>query len=96
MRKQREAFESWVKAGSTLSVTRDAHGYVDMTVALMWHAWQAAQSKMAPAWPTLEAASADMVFHQARGIMGTENMGQDDALRQAVLHVFAEQLRGER
>jgi hypothetical protein len=44
----REAFEAWVRADSTLPVDRDAHGYADMTTALMWHAWQAAQKANAP------------------------------------------------
>lgn len=44
----REAFEAWVKADSNLPVDRDAHGYADMTTALMWHAWQAAQKANAP------------------------------------------------
>jgi hypothetical protein len=44
----REAFEAWVQADSTLPIDRDAHGYADMTTALMWHAWQAAQKANAP------------------------------------------------
>lgn len=41
-------FESWVRADSTLPLTRDAHGYADFNVALMWHAWQAAKKANAP------------------------------------------------
>lgn len=41
-------FEAWIAADSTLPITRDAHGYADMTTALMWHAWQAAQKANAP------------------------------------------------
>lgn len=38
----RERFESWVKAYSTLPLAKDSHGYADMTVEMLWHAWQAA------------------------------------------------------
>lgn len=41
----REAFEAWIKADSTLPTDRNDHGYVDMTTALMWHAWQAARKQ---------------------------------------------------
>lgn len=42
------AFEAWVKADSTLPLDRDAFGYADMTTALMWHAWQAANKQTKP------------------------------------------------
>lgn len=45
---EREAFERWVKNDSTLPVKRDAHGYADFTVALMWHVWRAARKTNAP------------------------------------------------
>lgn len=41
-----------------------------------------------PDWPNHGAAIADPVFHQIRGIMGTQNWGQEDALRKAVLHAL--------
>lgn len=37
-----QAFEAWIKADSTLPVTKQRHGYTNFTVALQWHAWQAA------------------------------------------------------
>lgn len=39
---QSQDFESWLKSYSTLPTDRDAHGYADMTVEMLWHAWQAA------------------------------------------------------
>lgn len=45
---QRAAFEAWVKVDSTLPVDRDCFDYKDFTVALLWHAWQAAQKANAP------------------------------------------------
>lgn len=67
----REAFEAWIKADSTLPTDRTEHGYVDMTTALMWHAWQAARKQALadaalvcdvtppyPFRPSLEAAHA--------------------------------------
>lgn len=44
-------------------------------------------------WATYEGASADPLFHQCRGIMGTVTWGQDDALRRTLLH-FATQRQG--
>ena len=41
-----------------------------------------------PNWTNHGAAIADPVFHQIRGIMGTQNWGQEDALRKAVLHAL--------
>lgn len=41
------------------------------------------------AWPAFEAAMADPLFHECRGIMGTANTGQDMALRNALLHFQA-------
>ena len=41
-----------------------------------------------PRWPNHAAAMTDRVFHEARGIMGTENYGQEEALRMAILHVM--------
>lgn len=55
----REAFEAWVQADSTLPIDRDAHGYADMTTALMWHAWQAAQKASAPGGALVSEADAD-------------------------------------
>lgn len=40
----RERFESWVKAYSTLPLAKDSHGYADLTVEILWHAWQAAKT----------------------------------------------------
>ena len=37
-----QAFEAWIKTDSTLPVTKQRHGYTNFTVALQWHAWQAA------------------------------------------------------
>ncbi len=34
-------FEAWLKDYSTLPVDRDEHGYADMTVEMLWHAWRA-------------------------------------------------------
>jgi hypothetical protein len=39
---ERERFERWILADSTLPIARDGDTYKDMTAALMWHAWQAA------------------------------------------------------
>ncbi len=39
---------------------------------------------MSDYWPTFESAAEDPFFHQLRGIMGTENYGQDDNLRRVV------------
>ena len=50
----RRKFEEWIAKDSTLSASRDQHGYTDITVAIMW----------------------------------TQNWGQEDALRQAVLYVL--------
>lgn len=33
-------FEAWLKGYSTLSTERDEHGYTDMTVEMLWHAWR--------------------------------------------------------
>ena len=41
-----------------------------------------------PNWTNHGAAIADPVFHEIRGIMGTQNWGQEDALRKAVLHAL--------
>ena len=41
-----------------------------------------------PRWPNHAAAMTDRIFHEARGIMGTENYGQEEALRMALLHVM--------
>ena len=41
-----------------------------------------------PRWPNHAAAMTDRIFHEARGIMGTENYGQEEALRMAILHVM--------
>lgn len=46
-----------------------------------------AESAM-PFWPNHPSAISDPLFHQARGIMGTENFGQEEALRLAILHVL--------
>ena len=46
-----------------------------------------AESAM-PFWPDHSSAISDPLFHQARGIMGTENFGQEEALRLAILHVL--------
>ena len=45
---EREAFEAWVRADTTLHLDRDMRGYADMTTELLWHAWQA-RAAMAPA-----------------------------------------------
>lgn len=37
-------FESWVKTYSTLPLAKDSHGYADITVEMLWHAWQAAKT----------------------------------------------------
>ena len=84
----RRKFEEWIAKDSTLSASRDQHGYTDITVAIMWHTWKSATASMTPNWPNHDAAFADPVFHQIRGIMGTQNWGQEDALRQAVLYVL--------
>ncbi len=34
-------FEAWVKSYSTLPINRDKHGYADMTVEMLRHAWEA-------------------------------------------------------
>ncbi|OQA84411.1 MAG: hypothetical protein BWY31_02405 [Lentisphaerae bacterium ADurb.Bin242] len=34
-------FEAWLTSYSTLSPARDDHGYTDMTVEMLWHAWRA-------------------------------------------------------
>lgn len=39
-------------------------------------------------WPNVEAAMADPLFQRARGIMGTENWFQDNALRNVINHVL--------
>jgi len=39
-------------------------------------------------WPTYHDAIADPIFQSARGIIGTENFGQDDALRRAINFVL--------
>ena len=36
-----ETFEAWLKYYSTLPIERDEHGYADMTVEMLWHAWRA-------------------------------------------------------
>jgi hypothetical protein len=41
MQETRTTFESWVKSYSTLPTDRDEHGYADMTVEMLQHAWQA-------------------------------------------------------
>ena len=82
----RRKFEEWLAKDSTLSAARDQHGYTDFTVDIMWHTWKAAIASMMPKWPNHDAAIADPVFHQIRGIMGTQNWGQDEALRKAVIH----------
>ena len=46
-----------------------------------------AESAM-PFWPDHSSAISDPLFHQARGIMGTENFGQEEGLRLAILHVL--------
>ena len=46
---EREAFEAWVRADTTLHLDRDMRGYADMTTELLWHAWQASRAAMAPA-----------------------------------------------
>ena len=46
-----------------------------------------AESAM-PFWPDNSSAISDPLFHQARGIMGTENFGQEEGLRLAILHVL--------
>ena len=46
---EREAFEAWVRADTTLHLDRDMRGYADMTAELLWHAWQASRAAMAPA-----------------------------------------------
>ena len=42
-----------------------------------------------PTWLNHDAAISDPIFHEARGIMGTENYGQEEALRMAILHVIS-------
>ena len=42
MRKEIEAtFEAWLTGYSTLPTARDEHGYTDMSVEMLWHAWRA-------------------------------------------------------
>ena len=43
----------------------------------------------AVAWANYDEAMKDPLFQQARALMGTANFGQDDALRQAILHVLS-------
>lgn len=44
--------------------------------------------QFSPRWPNHSAAMTDRIFHEARGIMGTENYGQEEALRMEILHVM--------
>ena len=53
---EREAFEAWVRADTTLHLDRDMRGYADMTTELLWHAWQAARAAMAPAGEPIDRA----------------------------------------
>lgn len=38
----RANFERWLERDSTLPAARDGDGYIDFTVSVMWHTWQAA------------------------------------------------------
>lgn len=38
---------------------------------------------------SMDAANRSQVFHECRGIMGTEHFGQDDSLRRAIQHYVA-------
>jgi hypothetical protein len=40
-------------------------------------------------WPTFESASADPLFHECRAIMGTTDVGQDEALLRAINNFVA-------
>ena len=42
---EREAFEAWIRADSTLHLDRGENGYADMTAELMWHTWRAARKQ---------------------------------------------------
>ena len=53
---EREAFEAWVRADTTLHLDRDMRGYADMTAELLWHAWQASRAAMAPAGEPIDRA----------------------------------------
>jgi SAM-dependent methyltransferase len=55
---EREAFEAWVRADTTLHLDRDMRGYADMTTEILWHAWQA---RAALATPQAEPVDRELV-----------------------------------
>lgn len=70
------AFEAWLKWYSTLSAERDEHGYADMTVEMLWHAWRAGA-----AHGRAQAASAATETVRATIIVGGETQ---EELRAAI------------
>jgi len=78
-----ELLEALKRVSSTLETIGDLPSMkadVDAAIAR-------ADSAM-PFWPDHSSAISDPLFHQARGIMGTENFGQEEGLRLAILHVL--------
>lgn len=72
----RKAFEEWVRGYSTLSIAKDGCGYLEMTVEMLWHAWQAGIS-----FGRHEAASA--AANTARATALVESESPDD-LRESI------------